>query len=125
MNKQDLIQAKKTIEMLCGISEQIHTDIIYNQGLGWLNRCFANVPAVGTKWSASMTYWVWWRQQWDMRNYELIMKLGFDLEEKGIITADHQSVILVEFGDHHKSADKIYPGTTLVCKIRKEYQEVR
>lgn len=118
-----LYQARELMEFLLGIDRDFHNDLIYRIGSQWLETYFARCPYNIKKWESSRTYWRWWLMNWDVRNFEVLMQLGYSLDEKKEPTEVELDALLEAFETKHKMAVKIYPGHEIIERIQLEYDD--
>lgn len=122
MKKQDLYhQAKDVVAQLRGSTIYEHHEYIYLSGLVWLHEYHGVNFKLFDEWECSAEFWNWWKFQWNVRCYEVLLTLGFDLNTKPTDLNRLQRTAFNEcFDAVHSRARTIYPSPVMQEKIRKE-----
>ena len=139
MKNQKLIQANQTIEKLLfsdlefpksfkkhntalDTPKEKHHRQIFEIGMQWLEIRFEFVPS--NQWRFSSNFWHWWKKQWSIRNFEILMQLGFELDEESITQSEFEA-LHDAFKEIHDMSIQSYPQRQVVRSIAKEFKTVK
>ncbi|MCB9245949.1 MAG: hypothetical protein H6606_05915 [Flavobacteriales bacterium] len=116
----DKATVKEAVCRFCGITDEQHSQVVYNTGLKWLKWRFGGVPEYCRRWEDSSVFWQWWKRQWDMRDELLCNKYGIH-QDTGRVTKAHIRAFREIYDELHGiQAMKIYPAQPTARKINEE-----
>lgn len=66
---------KAKVMELTGMDELEYAQVVYESGLAYLGLYWRNDESWTNRWSSSRIFWVWWRNQWALKDGVLLPML--------------------------------------------------
>ena len=119
MKKEEIKLGSKTLRMYLETSEETHNEVMYDTALEWLNRHYGKLPALVAELERSKVFWLWWSEQWHLRNYELLREWGYVPGELEQLSDFEWQMLFEAFKRKHNSSYWRYPSPALQEVIKR------
>lgn len=111
---EEQLLAKATIERLLHLSDTDHNQMIYDFGLDRLARQTIAHSVHYQRLESSPSWWNWWKRDWNMKNYQLLVYLGFDpINETHLTELEYECLREAFYSTHSESVN--YPSKILAA----------
>jgi hypothetical protein len=82
ITQQQLEQSKAVFEHIYGITPEDHHMMIYEAGIKRIELITRSSESQRKKLESSPQWWKWWALDWNQKNMEMLLQLGFDAYQK-------------------------------------------
>lgn len=79
---------------------------------------FLRAPHCRDRWMASEVFHQWALDQYELRNVELLLQLGYDIHHHGRMTKEEYACFIQQYlAKHREAMTKIYPPKPIIQQI--------